>query len=375
MPELFETTQIGSMKLSNRFVRSATWEGLAREDGGVTQELIDRMTELARGRVGLIVSGHAFVRPEGQAGPRQMGIHDDTMLPGLRSMCEAVHAEGGVIACQLAHAGCRAATPLTGLEAVGPSSVPGLEGAVCREMTEEDIAGFERSFAEGAERAKKAGFDAVQIHCAHGYGLSQFLSPRYNRRTDGYGGSLENRVRIVREVVCAVRAAVGGGYPVLAKINSEDFAEGGLTQDEMIEAVRLLEAEGLDAVELSGGLPESGRNNPIRMGIIRHPEHEGWYKEAARRCREAVSIPVMLVGGIRSYARCEKFVREGFADYIALSRPLIREPDLVKRWEEGDRAKAACLNDNLCFKPARAGEGIYCVVARRLEEKEAAADD
>lgn len=229
MTKLFSAANIGSMSLRNRTVRSATWEGLAADDGAATPQLIDLMTNLADNDIGLIITGHAFVSPEGRACPWQMGVHDDSMLESLTTMADAVHAQGGSIALQIAHAGCYGAQPLSGLEPIGPSSMDGSKAPVCRAMTAADIRQVTQAFAAAARRAQKAGFDAVQIHAAHGYLLSEFLSPYFNQRTDEYGGPVENRARLVLEVFQAIRAAVGSGYPILIKLNSEDFVEGGVT--------------------------------------------------------------------------------------------------------------------------------------------------
>jgi 2,4-dienoyl-CoA reductase-like NADH-dependent reductase (Old Yellow Enzyme family) len=209
MAELFEHTSIGSMSLPNRFVRSATWEGLADKDGSVTGTLIEKMIELAKGEVGLIISSYAFVSPEGQSSPGQLAVYDDRFLSGLRDMAHAVHLAGGKMALQLVHGGCNSNPELSGLKAIGPSTL-----STCREASKEDIAVIISAFLRAAERAKQAGFDAVQIHAAHGFLLSQFLSPAFNKRKDEYGGELENRARLVLEVVRSVRKTVGPEYPV-----------------------------------------------------------------------------------------------------------------------------------------------------------------
>jgi 2,4-dienoyl-CoA reductase-like NADH-dependent reductase (Old Yellow Enzyme family) len=252
MSVLFEPAVINHMSLPNRFVRSATWEAMATTDGICTSRLIDMMAKLAEGDVGLIVTGHSYVSREGQAGPWQMGIHNEATLPGLTQMAEAVRRQGGKIAVQLAHAGAVANTSLSGTEAIGPSVIQENDKAPCREMNQEDIERIVSAFGEAAARAKRSGFDAVQIHAAHGYLLSQFLSPATNHRTDLYGGTLSNRARITLEVLRSVRHSVGPDYPVLIKINSEDFVEGGFSVEEMLEFSALLEEAGVDAVELSG---------------------------------------------------------------------------------------------------------------------------
>lgn len=369
MSKLFERTSIREMTLENRFVRSATWEGMADSDGGVTPELGDLMSELASGGVGLIITSHAYVRKEGQAGPRQLGIHQDALIPRLREMTQAVHSRGGRIVIQLAHAGIQAAHKLTGMEPLGPSA-PRAEGSPGRQMSIQEIQELLQAFGEAARRAMEAGFDGVQIHSAHGYLLSQFLSPYFNRREDQYGGPVENRARALIEVVGRVREMVGPQKPLLVKLNSEDFLEGGLTLEDSVQVGQMLAQAGVDAIEVSGGMRLSGpQYMPSRLGI-KEERQEAYFRNAASAFKERVPVPIILVGGIRSFQVAERLVREGTADYISMSRPFIREPWLVNRWKSGDLRKAFCLSDNQCFGPAQAGEGIYCVVARREQAGE-----
>jgi 2,4-dienoyl-CoA reductase-like NADH-dependent reductase (Old Yellow Enzyme family) len=363
MSALFESTVINGMSLVNRFVRSATFEGMAAADGTCTERLIDTMVKLAEGGVGLIITGHCYVSPEGQAGLWQTGIHNDATVDGLALMCETVHRHNGKIAAQISHAGSQ--TRVFGLKAIGPSVFYEKGKAVCWAMSKKDIDHVVRAFGDAAIRAKRAGFDAVQIHAAHGYLLSQFLSPSVNQRTDEYGGTLSNRARIVLEVLGSVRHAVGAEYPVFIKLNSEDFAEGGFSVEDMLELSVLLEKAGIDAIELSGGtFRETSKYTPSRLGTA-SKEKDAYYREAGRLLKETVQIPVMLVGGIRSLDVAEQLVDEGTADYIALCRPLICEPDLIMRWKNGETAKAACVSDNRCFIPARNGEGLRCLLGEK----------
>jgi 2,4-dienoyl-CoA reductase-like NADH-dependent reductase (Old Yellow Enzyme family) len=229
-------------------------------------------------------------------------------------------------------------------------------------VTQDEILEISERFALAAVRAGKAGFDGVQVHAAHGYLLSQFFSPFHNKREDGYGGSVERRARIALEVVGRVRDAIGPRRALLIKMNSEDFVEGGFSVENMLEVSALLEKAGVDAIELSGGSPFSPKYVSYRYGPIKSEQDEVYYREAARRYKERVRVPLVLVGGIRSYGVAERLVGEGVADYISLCRPLIREPGLINRWKSGDTRKSRCLSDNLCFEPARAGQGLFCVV-------------
>jgi 2,4-dienoyl-CoA reductase-like NADH-dependent reductase (Old Yellow Enzyme family) len=361
---LFESSTINGMTLANRFVRSATWEGMATEDGRVTPKLIDTMTALADGGVGLIISGHAYVTPVGQASPWQMGIYDDSLTVDLRSMTDAVHQAGGRIMAQLAHAGHFALKKAIGTAPVVASNFDGLARTPRTELSEADIRNLESGYVAAARRAQAAGFDGIQLHSAHGYLLSQFLSPWFNRRTDNYGGSLDNRVRIHVETIRAIRQAVGADYPVLVKMNCEDFSDGGLTVEESIAAAGQMVAAGLDAIELSGGLLTGGKLSPSRFNINTE-EKEAYFKEAARAFKTALDVPLILVGGIRSPEVAERLLDQGTADYLSMSRPLICEPNLIRRWKSGDRTRARCLSDNLCFGPGMTGKGIYCVTEER----------
>ncbi len=372
MAHPFDETAIKTMKLANRFVRSATWEGLGTTDGFVTPALIDTMSRLAAGGIGLAITGHAYVSQEGQATPWQLGVYTDEQVAGLTELVDVVHDRGGMIAMQLAHAGARAARALSGLEPIGPSPAEYEPGKLCGEMTERDIRRVSAAFGKAAARAKRAGFDAVQIHGAHGYLVSQFFSPFFNKRTDQYGGSVENRARIAEDLIRAIRATVGSEFPVLIKINSEDFLPVGLTVEEMLAIALLLEKWGYDGVEMSGGTFFSGDRVPSRMMKRNTGKTEDvYYESAARLFKERVRIPLILVGGIRTAETAERLVGEGVADYIAMCRPFIREPALINRWRSGDRAPAACISDNGCFKPGFRGNGISCVVEARSERRTA----
>jgi 2,4-dienoyl-CoA reductase-like NADH-dependent reductase (Old Yellow Enzyme family) len=362
MDRLFETTEINGMRLANRFVRSATWEGMATDDGEVTPGLTQTLVALAEGGVGLIITGHAYVSPEGQAGPWQLGIHKDELVGGLASVCDAVHRAGGKIVAQLAHAGHFAAKALTGQAPHVVSNFEGLAKSPRHELTREDIHRLVQAFADAAGRAKAAGFDGVQMHSAHGYLLSQFLSPAYNRRNDTYGGAIANRARVHVEVLNAIRETVGKAYPILIKINSEDCIEDGLSLQDSVAAAKMLADAGIDAIELSGGTLTSGKLSPSRAGINQE-EREAYFKEAAAAYKEAMDLPLILVGGMRSLNVARQTIADGTADYIAMCRPFIREPGLIKRWQSGDTAPAKCKSDNLCFGPAMKGQGILCVVA------------
>ncbi len=368
MNTLFEQTSINGMKLANRFVRSATWEGMATEDGACTPRLIDLLTNLARGGVGLIITSHAYVSREGQAGPWQLGAYTDTLVSGLEAMVKAVHKNGGKIVMQLAHAGFFAFAKLTGQMPLAPSNVEGFAKSPRREMTVEDIRNVIKSYGAAAKRAQKAGFDGVEIHAAHGYLLSQFLSPAFNRRADEFGGEIKHRARALLEVLREIRQTVGRDYPVMVKMNCRDFIENGLELEDSLKVGNMLVSEGIDAIELSGGVLVGGKLQPSRMGI-KSEEKEAYFQNEARAFKESVNTPLILVGGNRSFAVAERLVNQGVADYISMSRPFIREPALINRWKAGDLRRAACVSDNQCFIPPGKGRGVYCLTEER-EKKE-----
>jgi 2,4-dienoyl-CoA reductase-like NADH-dependent reductase (Old Yellow Enzyme family) len=235
-------------------------------------------------------------------------------------------------------------------------------------MTVEDIREIVKSYGSAAKRAQTAGFDGVQIHAAHGYLLSQFLSPAFNRRNDAYGGNIRHRARAVVEVLQQIRQSVGQKYPVLIKMNCRDFIENGLVLEDSLEVGRMLVSEGIDAIELSGGVLVGGKLSPSRMGI-KSEEKEAYFQDDARAFKEKLHVPLILVGGNRSFQVAERLIDEGIADYISICRPLIREPDLINRWRAGDLSKAACVSDNMCFRPAQKGEGIYCLTEKRERKR------
>jgi len=366
--KLFETTEISGMKLRNRFVRSATWEGMADEEGRCTPELSELMVQLARGGLGLIITSHAYVRSDGQAGPRQLGIYEDRLGENLRGMVQAVHQHGAAIALQISHAGYFSSAKIIKQTPLAPSQVAEFAKSPRNEITTKDIQGIITAFGQAAYRAKKAGFDAVQIHAAHGYLLGQFLSPAFNKRKDGYGGDLENRAKILLEVLQEVRRAVGSQFPVMVKLNSDDYLNGGLHLEDSLQVGMMLQQAGIDAIELSGGTMVSGDLNPSRSGILSEKK-EAYFRNAGKAFKENLDLPLILVGGIRSFHLAEQLIQEGYADYISMSRPFIREPHLINRWMSGDLRKASCLSDGKCWGPLTAGQGIRCVVEEEIQKK------
>lgn len=361
MSLLFAPARISTLTLPNRLVRSATAERLGLPDGRSRPRLAQMYRDLARGGVGLLITGHLFVHPAGRVHPEMAGIHTDDLIPYLRSLTDLVHGEGGYIAAQINFGGMRC-RPEAVREAIAPSAAafPFLPGPA-REMTEEEIWTVVEAFGEAARRAREAGFDAVQVHAAHGYLVNQFLSPLVNRREDAWGGDLQGRMRFLREVARAVRAQVGPDYPVFIKLGMMDGLEGGLTLEEGLQVAAALREMGFDAVEVSGGLDDGKRPLSIRPGI-RSEDGEAYFRPWARQVRAATDLPLLLVGGLRSRRVMEDVLASGDADFISLSRPLICEPDLPRRLWDGQE-RAACISGSRCWPETPEDEGIACKCA------------
>ncbi|RME62523.1 MAG: NADH:flavin oxidoreductase, partial [Nitrospirae bacterium] len=323
---LFKETQLSQLTVKNRFIRSATWEGMANEDGTVTDGLIELYRNLAQGGTGLIISSYTYVDYQGKASPGMLGADRDEHVPGLRKLSETVHKEGAKIILQLAHGGSQTKYD-TGLPKVGPSAVPERStGVVPEELTKEGIRTLIDKFTKAALRAKEAGFDGVQLHAAHGYLLSQFLSSYSNQRTDEYGGPIENRARLIFEIYESIREATGKDFAILIKINCSDFdEEKGFTPEESLWVCQRLSEMGIDGIELSGGIPAAGLLSPARTKI-NSPEQEAYFRDYAREFKPHLKCPLILVGGIRSLETCEELYRTGVADFFSMARPLISEP-------------------------------------------------
>ncbi len=315
MPHVFQTANLGSLELKNRLIHSATFECMADENGAVTDLLVKRYATLAKGEVGLIIPGYMYVHPRGKASARQTGIHDDRLIAGLTRLVDAVHAAGGLIAFQLAHGGRQCPKKVIGKAPLAPSGF-GRDPASMNKpaaMTETDIQEVIVSFAKAAKRAFEAGADAIQLHCAHGYLLNEFLSPFFNRRQDQWGGSSENNFRLLREIILAIQKTVGKDRVIMVKMNTDDFTpQKGITPDLAAQYAAWLDDLGVAALELSGGT---------------------FYTFHALRG----DVPIDdLARALPWWMR-------------PMSRPFIREPFLAKRMKQGKTKEAACISCNKCF--------------------------
>lgn len=356
MAKLFSPAQLGTLTLPNRLVRSATAERMADADGRPKPSLVSLMRDLAEGGVGLIITGHMYIDPAGKCHPEMAGIYDDSLVPGLASLVDAVHAAGGRVAVQINHGGMQCSRETVD-EGVASSAIAAdFLQQPAREMRVDEIEVTIAAYAGAARRAQAAGFDAVQLHGAHGYLISQFLSPFVNRRTDGWGGDLAGRMRFLREVCGAVRAEVGPDYPVFIKLGMLDGVAGGLTLDEGVQVVAALAEMGLDGVEVSAGIG-GGDVQASRAGIS-SPDDEAYFRHLAQAARAVTDLPIVLVGGFRSRGVMDEVLASGDADFVSLCRPLICEPDFPRRLQAG-QTKAACISGNRCW-PRDIDEGIAC---------------
>lgn len=364
MSILFEPIKLGNFEIKNRFVRSATYFALADEDGFIGQPSVDLMRTLAEGGAGLIVTGYAYVMKSGQCFIDQNGIQSDEHITGYKKMTKAVHDAGGKIVMQIVHggAGARTVSELGG-DYMAVSVVDKMPdwGKKAREMTDEDIASIIHAFGQAARRVQEAGFDGVQVHGAHGYIVSQFLSPIGNRRRDKWGGSLGNRMRFAVEVTRAMKKAVDSDFPLMIKLGCRDYFQDRnvLTIEEGAEVAARLEQEGMSFIEISHGYIDGLYRKKFRG--ITTPEKEAYLLEGVSVVREKTKGPLCLVGGMRSPSKIEEIISSGLVDCVSLCRPLIREPDLINRWQKGDLRPAECISCGKCFNPDKQRKNhIFC---------------
>ncbi len=378
MSILFTPRNIGTLEVKNRFVRSATHEGMAAESGKVTDQLLKRYRTLAKGGVGAIIPGYMFIHPLGKSAKNQIGIHNDDMIPGLKKLVEAVHGEGGMVFFQVNHGGRQTTKALIGQVPMAPSD-SGRDPIYFfkpRVMTEAQIEEVIRAYAAAAGRAVEAGADGVQLHGAHGYLINQFLSPFFNRRGDAWGGSDEKRFRFLKKVVKEVRRAIPESMPILIKLNTFDYTpKEGMTHALAVKYALWLVELGIDMIEVSSGSVVFSFMNVCRgevparelvqslplwkkpvgsimMGNLRgkYDLEEGYNLDAAKAIKPLIgNIPLSLVGGMRTKAKMEEMIDDGFADFISMSRPFLREPMIVNKFREGKKASVSCVSCNRCL--------------------------
>ncbi|MBR0067159.1 MAG: NADH:flavin oxidoreductase [Kiritimatiellae bacterium] len=328
MKNLFDETKLGGVTLRNRAWRSATWLGLAGRNGEITNGIIRTYAELAKGGAAMLVTGLTSIVENDATIGGEAKFYDDLFVAGHRRLTDAVHDEGAKIIMQTA-------------------MVDGLVD----ELATAEVEGVVRQFGEAAARAERAGYDGVQIHAAHFFYLSKFISPLFNHRIDRFGGSAEGRARILVEILAAMRERTRPGFVVAIKINSDDCQPRGVTLDDFLTAGRLLSDAGIDAIEVSANY--TSRPN-VRAGV-----NEGSFLPAATRLAASVDAPVVLVGGLRSLEMVNEILARTRIEYIAFSRPLIREPNLINRWRTGDIRPSTCVSCNACYRTP----GHICIFA------------
>ncbi len=378
MSVLFTPGRIGEVEIRNRFVHAATYESMAEEDGRVSDMLLRRYARLAREELGLIIPGIMIVHPLGNVPGRAIGIHDDGMVPGLKKLVDAVHDGGAKIFFQLLHAGAQTNRQTIGRPPLAPSRT-GINPMYlnrARAMSEDEIGEAIRAFGAAARRASEAGADGVHVAASGGYLLNEFLSPFFNRRRDEWGGTDEKRFRLVREVLLEVRKNLAPGMAMTVKLTANDYTPGGGMTAPLAARYAAWMAElGIDALEIAsgcttysgwhiwrGGVPvrELVRDLPawqkpaawvaFRRMVGKFDFEEGYNLRDAEVIRAAIGdVPFILVGGLRRLAHMEEVVESGGADFVALSRPLVREPSLVRKFREGSADASSCTSCNRCF--------------------------
>lgn len=392
-PDVFSPGRLGPLTLRNRTVKAATYEGLAHR-GRVTRDLVDFHVAYARGGVGMTTVAYLAVEKDGRTDRHQVTWTDDAM-PGLRALTDAVHDAGAHVSAQIGHGGPVAEARGNQSPALAPSRRMNLIAMnASREASVGDIERIVAAHGRAAGRAVEAGFDAVEVHLGHNYLASSFLSPKLNRRTDEYGGSLRNRARVARDIMRAVREAVGDRIAIIAKMNMDDGVPGGFWLDEAIPVAQWLEADGtLDALEMTSGssllnpmylfkgdapLEEFAgvMPQPIKAGVraVGHrllksyPYTDGYLLDDARQVRAAVALPMVLLGGVTNRAVMDTALSEGF-DFVAMGRALLREPDLVNRMQADVGARSLCLHCNKCMPTNYTG--TRCVLVDRRSTRTA----
>lgn len=364
--KLIENTKVRNIKLSNRIIRSALWMNMADKDGHITPQLYRVYEGLSKGGVGMIITGYSMVDPNDRANPGMMGIYDDSFIAEHKKLVDIVHSNGTPISIQLAYGGSQTNHPdFQDSVLFGPSAVKNrTTGITPKEMSKEDILYLVAMFTNAAIRAQKAGYDAIELHGAHGYLLSQFLTPFCNRRIDEYGGSIGNRTRIFVDVIKSIRQAVGENFTIMVKMNHDDYMDEGegLTISDAIEIAKILEAAGADLLEISGANETSGKGISPARTKINKPELQSYFLEPTTQIAEAVNIPVILMGGNRNFNHLQDILDETKIKYFSMARPLLCEPNLVNKWKDNSNHKPLCVSCNGCYREGEVG----CMVQEKL---------
>ena len=389
MSILFKPLTLKNVRIKNRFVHSATYEAMSLQTGEVSDMLVKRYQTLARGEIGLIIPGYMYIHPMGKAYKYQTGIHNDEMIPGLKKLVSTVHENGGKIVFQLAHAGRQTTKSVIGGTPIAPSGVgrDPVSFFIPKEMSTDEIGEAIRAFGAAAKRAVKAGADGVQVHAAHGYLISQFLSPFFNHRKDEWGGSDLNRFRFLKEIILNIREAIPQGMPILVKLNVNDYTPGeGVTPSLAVNYAKWLAELKINGLEISCGTATYSFMNmcrgdvPVKELVDKLPLWkkplanlalkklagkydlvEGYNLEAAKMIKPVLgSIPLFVVGGLRRVSHMTEILEKKYADGISMCRPFIREPLIVKKIKEGKAGAVACISCNRCLAAVPRNIPVRC---------------
>ena len=372
---VFDPVKLAGITFPNRIIRSATFEGMSDEKGKPTELLLKKYTALASGGVGGIITGFIGVNEQGRSGSNMSLLNSDENIAAYKEITQKVHEFGTPIIAQLNHCGGQTKKEETGMPVIAPSNISDYKA---KEMTEAEIWEVIEAFVQGIKNAKEAGFDGVQIHIAHGYLLSEFVSPRMNKRVDRWGGNTENRFRIVKTIFERARKEVGD-YPIIAKINGYETIKNGMSIDESVKISKLLEKAGCNGIEVSNGTVKAGlatmrgsvpwqmivsQNDRLNkfsgfaknlMGILAkktfpQPQPRSLYNlDAASAIKKAVNIPVIVVGGITNINDIEDIINQNKCDFVSLCRPFIIEPNLINKFKSGKQTQSKCIQCNFCI--------------------------
>jgi len=323
MPSLSDPLTIDNLTLKNRIVMPPMANDLSGSGGEVTDKHLKHYRARAEAGVGLVIIEHSYIVPEGKMSRKQLGIHEDSLVAGLKQLADTIRAAGAKSAIQLTHAGANTSSSVCGCQPVGPSNValPGRDEEP-RPLEVDEIHALVEAYRQAARRAKEAGFDSIEIHGAHGFLLSEFVSPYTNHRTDGYGGSLENRLRFPLEVITALRTDLGPGFPLLYRLGASDFMQGGLALDEAQQLAPVLVESGINIIDVSGGLCGS---RPKDLA-----DTPGYFVPLAQSIKSVVDVPVIAVGGITDAIFANSVIAEERADLVAVGRALLKNPNWAR---------------------------------------------
>ncbi|WP_238918946.1 NADH:flavin oxidoreductase [Clostridium sp. YIM B02555] len=345
MKKLLDTTKMGNMTLKNRFISAAI--GDFTGEGLINERIIEKYETLAKGGVGTIITGFTLVDEAEKSFPI-LSIYEDSFIENFKKLTDKIHSHGANFISQLVYIGSYVMGDVGDREILGPSAVANPNtNVIPKEMNISEIKAVQQKFAEAALRAKKSGFDGIEIHAAHGFLLNQFITPYYNRRNDIYGGSIENRVRMLLETYSAIREAVGPEYPIWVKVNSIEGFEGGLTLEDCLYTCKELTKLGVNAIEVSGNFMSLSSNKGI------------YFKEEAAAIAKENNVAVIVTGGNRNFEEMEKLLSSTRIEYFGMARPFISEPDLINKYEKEHITQTKCVSCNQCANPSN---GFRCVL-------------